>query len=56
MQNKTRHINGVKTFFIAGVWYADYQQYQQTKAKQGIRTSIDAFLNFCDKWDLSAQG
>jgi len=54
--NQTKTINGIKAYYKAGVWYADYTQYQQIKRYQGIQTSIDAFCSWCDHWDLCPQG
>ena len=49
-------INGVKAYYMAGVWYADFNQYQQVKRQQGIKTNIDAFCSFCDRFGLAPQG
>jgi hypothetical protein len=51
-----RQINGVKAYYKAGTWYADYNQYQQIKRQQGIKTSIDAFCSWCERYDLAPQG
>lgn len=56
LTSPTRHINGVKAYYKAGVWYADFNHYQQTKMQQGIKASIDAFINWCDRYDLAPQG
>ena len=56
MEKKTRHINGVKAYYKAGVWYCDYNHYCQTRMQQGIKTSVDTFINFCDRFDLCPTG
>lgn len=53
---KTRYINGVKAYYMAGVWYCDYNHYQAARMQQGIKTSIEAFCSWCSKYDLSPQG
>lgn len=55
-QTKTRHINGVRAYLVAGSWYADYNQYQQTKRQQGINANIEAFCLFCDRFNLQPTG
>ncbi len=52
----SRHIDGVKTYYKAGVWYADFNQYQQIKRQQGIKASIDAFCLWCERYSLEPQG
>ncbi|MDD2627804.1 MAG: hypothetical protein PHD20_02840 [Clostridia bacterium] len=54
--SNSRHIDGIKTYYKAGVWYADFNQYQQVKWQQGIKTSIEVFCSWCDHWDLCPQG
>jgi len=49
-------INGVKAYYMAGVWYCDYKHYQAARMKQGIKTSIEVFCFWCDKYDLCPQG
>jgi hypothetical protein len=60
MQNnhnqKTKYINGIKAYFIAGTWYADYNQYLHVRNQQGIRTSEDVFFSFCNLHDLCPTG
>lgn len=52
----SRHIDRVKAYYKAGTWYADYNQYQQIKRQQGIKTSIEVFCLWCDHWDICPQG
>ena len=54
--NRTRHIDGVKTYYKAGVWYADFNQYQQIKRQQGIKANIDVFCSWCNRYNLEPQG
>lgn len=49
-------INGVKSYYIAGVWYCDYNHYQEVKRQQGIKTNIDVFCSWCDRFDLMPTG
>ena len=55
-QRKTRHINGVRAYLVAGVWYCDYNHYQQIKRQQGINANIDVFISFCNRFDLQPTG
>ncbi|MFA7157508.1 MAG: hypothetical protein WC123_07485 [Bacilli bacterium] len=52
----TRHINGVKAYKVAGSWYCDYNQYQQTRQQQGIKPSEEVFISFCNRYDLLPTG
>ena len=53
---KPRYINGVKAYYKAGVWYADYNQYVANRAQQGIKTNIEVFCSWCDRFDLVPTG
>lgn len=55
-QTNTRHINGVKSYYKAGVWYCDFNHYQEIKLQQGINANIEAFCSFCDRFDLMPTG
>ena len=55
-QKQVRYVNGVKTYFVAGSWYCDYNHYQQTRQQQGIKTNIDVFCSWCDTHDLQPTG
>ncbi|MFA7157595.1 MAG: hypothetical protein WC123_07935, partial [Bacilli bacterium] len=48
-QKQVRYVNGVKTYYKAGVWYCDYNHYQQIKRQQGINANIDVFISFCNR-------
>jgi len=54
--SKTRHINGVRAYLVAGTWYADYNQYKQTRAQQGVKTNEEVFISWCDRFDLQPTG
>jgi len=56
MEKKTRHINGVKAYKVAGCWYADYNQYQAVRRQQGVNASIDVFCSWCEKYNLEPTG
>lgn len=54
--SNTRTVDGVKCFFMAGVWYCDYNVYTDIVSRQGRTVSIERFFNFCDHWDLCPTG
>jgi len=53
---RVRYINGVKTYYKAGIWYCDYNHYQATREQQGIRTNVDVFCSWCNTHDLQPTG
>jgi len=55
-QTRTKYINGVKAYFIAGVWYCDYNIYQHVRYQQGIKANVEVFCSWCQKWDLCPTG
>lgn len=55
-QKQIRYINGVKTYFKAGVWYCDWNHYKKVKERQGLKTNIEMFCLWCNHWDLQPTG
>jgi len=55
-QKRTRNIDGIRAYYIVGIWYCDWNYYQHVKEQQGIRANVDVFCSWCEKWDLSPTG
>ena len=53
---RPRYINGVKAYKVAGSWYCDWNNYQQTRQQQGIKPSEEVFISWCLKYDLLPTG
>lgn len=53
---KIRYVNGIKTYYKAGSWYCDWNNYQQVRQQQGIGTNIDVFCSWCISHDLEPTG
>lgn len=53
---QVRYVNGIKTYYKAGSWYCDWNNYQQVRQQQGIGTNIDVFCSWCISHDLEPTG
>lgn len=49
INNRTRTVNGVPVFFVAGTWYCDYNTYTNIL---GRHINIEVFCDWCDRFDL----
>lgn len=53
---QVRYVNGIKTYYKAGVWYCDYNHYQEVKRQQGVIPCVEGFCAWCDRFDLMPTG